>query len=79
MERHGLRRPSSTVASQTVGRLSPMAFLVGVAAGARAAGHFHPMRPATWTAVESFARAAIAVQAADASPSPLQGEAPLAA
>src|SRR5215207_3173667 len=40
--------------------------------------HPHPMRPATWTAVEFFARAAIAVQAADASPSPLQGEAPLA-
>jgi len=53
-----------------------MAFLVGVAV-ARAAGHPHPMRPATWTAVESFARSAIAAQAADASPSPLQGEARL--
>jgi len=29
-ERHGLRRPSATAATSTVGRLSPMAFLVGV-------------------------------------------------
>ena len=56
-----------------------MAFLVGVTFVAHAAQHPHPMRPATWTAVEQCARAAIAVQAADASPSPLQGEAPLTA
>ena len=30
MERHGLRRPWATRASDAVGRLSPMAFLVGV-------------------------------------------------
>jgi hypothetical protein len=43
-----------------------MAFLVGVAIDARAARHPHPMRPATWTAVEYVARVAIAVQAAGA-------------
>ena len=31
MERHGLSRPSANPASHSVGRLSPMAFLVGVA------------------------------------------------
>ena len=31
-ERHGLSRPSATAATSTVGRLSPMAFLVGVSA-----------------------------------------------
>src|SRR6187200_177779 len=35
MERHGLRRPSATAATYAVGRLSPMAFLVGVTCGAR--------------------------------------------
>ena len=30
MERHGLRLPSTTFAAITTGRLSPMAFLVGV-------------------------------------------------
>jgi hypothetical protein len=48
----------------------------GGGAVAHAAGHPHPMRPATWTAVECWVRSAFAVQAADASPSPLQGEAP---
>ena len=31
MERHGLSRPSASVAPRTVGRLSPMAFLVPAA------------------------------------------------
>ena len=30
MERHGLSRPSATLAPHAIGRLSPMAFLVGV-------------------------------------------------
>jgi hypothetical protein len=30
MERHGLRLPMATPASNATGRLSPMAFLVGV-------------------------------------------------
>src|SRR6476660_4499849 len=47
MERHGLRRPFASLTTHAVGRLSPMAFLVGVSV-ARAARHPHPMRPATW-------------------------------
>ena len=38
-ERHGFRRPSATVATYAVGRLSPMAFLVGVSLP-----HTHPPR-----------------------------------
>ena len=77
MERHGLRLPMAAGASNSTGRLSPMAFLVGVSWGMRGRSplpdassdldrRLHSMQGRRWP-----------IQVADASPSPLvRGDGP---
>jgi len=72
LERHGLSSPTPSAHCTPTSELSPMAFLVGVTFVADAAGHPHPMRPATWIGrcVRGQGRR-WPIQIADASPSPL--------
>ena len=54
MERHGLSRPSATVATHAVGRLTPMAFLVGVSVAT------HSLPPSATTARHTASNCAAA-------------------
>ena len=75
MERHGFSSPIATVQGPPTGELSPMAFLVGVAL--RRVPRVTPTLCVQrfLSAVVCAARLRQPIYAADASPSPLKGEA----
>jgi len=58
MERHGLRLPIAALASNATGRLSPLAFLVGVEEDARVATTPPPGAPKELAARDGVSRSA---------------------